>query len=135
MEKKQEIKLNKRAFDPMFCRDGDDFIKLVFVTLTAFAGDEEGDIDSMSIGTRVILHEYLALVLNGELEPFVFDDEFIKQETPGFRQAMHLANVVLASAGIKMNETDDGKMEIDYGVLMKEFGYSMDHCSVKKQKK
>lgn len=132
---KKEIKLENRAFTPMFCRDGDDFIKLVFVTLMAFANDEEGDVEAMTLGTRVMLHEYLALVLNGELEPFTFSDEFVEQETPGFRHTMHLANVALASAGIQMNETDDGKMEIDYDALMKMFGSSRDHCTVKKQKK
>ena len=135
MEKKKEIKLESKALTPMFCRDGDDFIKLTFMTLMAFASDEEGEVESMTTGTRVLLHEYLALVLNGELEPFTFSDEFVEMETPGFRDAMHLANVALASVGVQMNETDDGKMEIDYDALMKGLGSSMDHCAVKKQKK
>lgn len=135
MEKKQELKLDKRAFDPMFCDSGDEFIKLTFMTLMAFAGDPEGDVEHMTLGIRVLLHEYLAMVLRGEIEPYIFDDDFIKSEKPGFRHTMSLANYALAMAGVDTIEAEGGKIEIDYDKLMKLFGHGREHCAVKKQKK
>ena len=135
MEKKQELKLNERALNPMFCESGDEFIKLTFMTLMSFAGDPEIDVDHMTLGIRVLLHEYLAMVLRGEIEPYVFDDNFIESEKSGFKQAMSLANYALAMAGVDTIETEGGKIEIDYDKLMKLFGHGREHCAVKKQKK
>lgn len=115
---RQSITLPEHIAAPYFCEDKTDFQKLLFAEAKAQSHDTEETI-MFIIGARILLHEYLSLVLSGKMEPYKLDDEFVKKEAKGFKDTIHLVNEEFAKYGVPLVEGEDGKMNIDYEALHK----------------
>lgn len=98
---------------PVFCQDQHDFHKLFFAEVRANIGYTQEDLPFVLFGTRLLLHEYLGLVLKGKLDPYEVDEEVVEQEKEGFRETMNHVNEELTKMGIPMKE-ENGKMVFDY---------------------
>ena len=119
---------------PLVCRDRDDFTKY-FYSLAKVISTPPDDrtkqehIEFTIDGLQILMHEYLALVMNGKIEPYYikFGSEKDREETIRvFREGMLCITGQLAQSGVPMQETDDGRMEIMFDDLKelgrKEFG-------------
>lgn len=122
--------LPEDLFKPMLCRSGDDFIKLSFATIMEIFdldGTEE-DVCAATTGIKVLMHEYLALVLTKKIRPFGYDERVAKNLKDDFLNVIMDVTHHLAESGISMVETADGRVEIDYKKIMKEHGKDSSVC-------
>lgn len=114
---------------PLVCRDKDDFTKLFLAVAMTMAEGRHGETDKDAVGfniesLRILLHEYLALVFKGRLEPYniKFASEQDQEESINmFRESMLLISERLMESGVPMQETDDGRTSIMFDKL-KEMG-------------
>lgn len=115
---RKPVTLPDKIADTHFCKDRDDFYKLVLAQIRAAADDPE-EAAFLTTGIRLICHEYLALVLSKKLEPYDVPEEWVKREQSGFRATMDYINEFLAKTGIPLREGENGKVNIDYERLDK----------------
>lgn len=114
-----KITLPEELRDPYFCEDESDFFKLFFAHGKSLCESEE-DFRMFTIGIKIMMHEYLALILSGKIKPFLMHPEIVKQEMPGFKEVMHNINEELTKAGVPMVETEEGKMKLDMETIFKD---------------
>ena len=114
---------------PLVCENRDDFTKFVFSLANIFTNDpmpgstKQENMEFCIESLRTLLHEYLALVFTGKLEPYriAYETEEDRQEAiKEFRAAMMEINVSMARSGVPMVETDGGRVEIDFDKLKKQ---------------
>lgn len=122
--------LPEELFEPMLCRSGDDFVKLSFATLmnTFDLDGTEEDMSAATTGIKILMHEYLALVLSKKIRPFGYDERAAKNFKQDFLNIIMDVTHHLAESGISMVETADGRVEIDYKKIMKEHGKDSSVC-------
>ena len=123
--------LHPRAGKPAFCRDGDDFNKLLMAMTFSFADPEETEAFANSL--KAVCHDYLALVLQNQITPYEIDDEEVARNIDDFRALINEANVALADVGVPLKETDGGRVEIDYEEFSKRQGTDMSTINVKRK--
>lgn len=127
-KKPETVVLPNELRNPMFCKDKDDFVKFFFVLSGRFSKnfeivDNNGNgmtttkvtIESM----RMLLHEYMALVLSGKMEPYLFDyasEEDKELCLKAFRDMCLDATGAMMESGVTMKEVN-GKYQIDYDSL------------------
>ena len=109
----QSIQIEKQIADTYFCETEGDFHKLCIATCKLYADTPE-EAEIFVTGLRVILHEYLALVLSQKMEPYEMDKEWVEREMDGFKGTIACMNEYFAKIGLPMYEGENGKMEIDY---------------------
>ena len=114
------IQVNENLANPYFCEDKTDFHKLLYGQIKAASHSKEDEV-FMAVGLRIICHEYLALILSEKMNPYEIDDEWVKKETPGFKEMIHLVNDEFATLGVPLKEGENGKLDIDYDTFNKEF--------------
>lgn len=107
---------------PAFCQDQNDFHKLFFAEVRANIGYTPDDLPYILFGTRLLLHEYLGLVLEGKLDPYEVEKEAVDREMEGFKETMNHINEVLVKAGVPVKEGENGKVVFDYEELRKRAG-------------
>lgn len=100
-------KLPKAVTTPNVCEDAQDFYKLFLSQIATLPPEER---DHYANGVRIIMHEYLALVLSGKLKPY--KDKIGKRAKKDFRELIHAINEVLVESGVPMKE-EDGKIILD----------------------
>lgn len=127
--------LPKEALTPAYCRNGDEFNKLFYVAVRNSL-DEGGEDEIVSdiMFLRVLLHDYLALCLSGELVPYVIDEEEISNNSEGFKELINYINCHLAEMGIPLREGDKGNVEIDYEALCKMEGHGTEAVNYTKRR-
>lgn len=93
---------------PLFCQDVDDFYKLAFGTIVTA---EDQSIGAMTVGMKIILHDYLALILQGGFSPIILSQPpaWFQER---FRETILAVTEQLQKADIPMKE-EDGKMKVD----------------------
>ena len=99
---------------PAFCQDKEDFFKLFMAEVKANIGYEADDLPFVIFGTRLLLHEYLGLVLTGKLDPYEITDEVREREEEGFKEMINHINVEIAKNGVPLKEGPLGKIVFDY---------------------
>lgn len=112
------MKFPKSVTTPAICRDGDDFAKL----LLAFCLDPPGDMPFLTFaaGVRQLLHEYLALVLRGDIEPY--KDTPNESTVKDFRElASHITQLLIQEDPTMIKEVD-GRMTIDFDGIFQSRG-------------
>ena len=114
------IQIEEQIADPYFCETEGDFHKLCVATCKLYADNSE-EASIFAIGLRVILHEYLALVLSQKMKPYEMDKEWVERELEGFRGTIACMNEYFTKIGVPMYEGENGKMEIDYKKIQEEF--------------
>lgn len=128
MEKPQKtVRLSSDIGKTLVCRNRDDFTKFFFslVCMLVEPNDESESkkdragfiIESM----QMLMHEYMALVFNGELEPYniKFGSEGDRDESiKAFREGMVLMTERMMKSGIPMQEKG-GRFEIQFDELLK----------------
>ena len=117
------VSISENVREPAFCRDGDDFFKFFGYLMN----DEESTLRGMSndrtatvlaVGDiRTLLHEYLALVLRGDIEPYEVnfackEDELTFKDE--FSRMVMKETTRMIQSGVPMEETEDGKLKIKY---------------------
>ena len=117
---------------PLVCRDRDDFTKLFLAVVWTIS--EKGAKNKDGVGfniesLQILLHEYLALIMKGRLEPYYikFASEKDQEESVNaFRESMLMISERLMKSGVPMHETSDGRTSILFDELKKmgkeEFG-------------
>ena len=110
---KPSIKIEEQLADPYFCETEGDFHKLCIATCRVHTESPEEARIFVS-GLKVILHEYLALVLSQKIEPYEMDKEWVENERDDFKSTIACVNEYFAKIGLPMYEGKNGKMEIDY---------------------
>ena len=110
------LKMNSKEFDreitdTQLLNNEHDFYKLYAMLCSLTGGDEERMF--FSIGCRILLHEYLALVLSGKISPYElgFAD---KEDKERFKVCMARYTEVLQEMGVPFKEEDNGVMSFDY---------------------
>lgn len=101
-------KLNENVTTPRLCRDGDDLYKLLIGLVTTA---EDQSIGALVSGMRIVLHEYLALVLRGEFSPYEAP-EMPEDIAEAFRRAMFAVTQSSMEGGMPLKE-ENGKMVFD----------------------
>lgn len=114
------IQIEDQIADPYFCETEGDFHKLCLAECRAHTGTSE-DAVMFATGLRVLLHEYLALVLSQKMKPYEMDKEWVEREMDGFKGTIACMNEYFAKIGLPMYEGRNGKMEIDYKKIKEEF--------------
>lgn len=107
------IQIEDQIADPYFCESEGDFHKLCVATCRIHTDSPE-ESEIFIIGLRVILHEYLALVLSQKMKPYEMDKEWVEREMDGFKGTIACINEYFTKIGVPMYEGENGKMEIDY---------------------
>ena len=114
---------------PLVCETRDDFTKFIFSLANIFTTEpmpgstKQENMEFCVESLRTLLHEYLALVFTGKLDPYriAYETEEDRQEArKEFRSAMMEINLKMAKAGVPMVETDGGRVEIDFDKLKKQ---------------
>lgn len=118
---KPRIQIEEQIADPYFCETEGDFHKLCLAACRAHSEDpEEAQIFVTEL--RVLLHEYLALVLSQKMRPYEMSKEWVEHEMGGFKDTIACVNEFFTEIGLPMYEGENGKMEIDYKKIQEEFG-------------
>lgn len=104
---------------PYFCEDQGDFHKLILGHVEALCDNTE-DAAFLTMGTRIICHEYLALILSGKMGPYQMDSKWVDMNKEGFRNMIHTINERLVARGVPTKEGEGGKVEIDYEQIHKD---------------
>ena len=120
MKTETKIHIPVNAGKPALCQDQSDFHKL-FLGITRAECDDPEDIPFFLFGLRLLLHEYLALVLTGKLPPYQIADEVAQAELEGFKEFINHINLELTKMGIPTKE-EDGKIVFDYDKINQEMG-------------
>lgn len=107
-------KLDKGILEPAVCQDADDFYKMCYSTV---ALSEEMPKEALSAGMTALFHDYLALVLKGELEPY--EIKMSDSAVDRSRSAILAVTEHLAESGIPLKEVN-GKMKIDIPAALEE---------------
>lgn len=102
--------------DPYFCEDKEDFYKLCLSECRAHSRDTE-DMTMYMIGLRIVLHEYLALVLSKKMEPYEEDEAWVENEREGFKGMIDMINEYYAGIGVPIREGENGRIKVDYKKL------------------
>lgn len=111
--------------DTYFCEDQSDFHKLVLGHVESLCQNNE-DAAFLTMGTRIICHEYLALVLSGQMKPYEMNEKWVKLNQDGFRDMIHTINERLVARGVPMKEGEGGKVEIDYDKIKEDVEKGLD---------
>jgi len=118
--------LPKSVTTPAYCRDADDFLKIIMVYI--FASKAGADIpgDVQADGLRSVLHDYLALVLQGKVAPFeVTKDE---EEVEAFREvALLITQRMMDNTDVPFKE-EDGRVKFDLPEMFKDLGRDLDNA-------
>ena len=123
------LELPNSVIKPLVCRDRDDFTKY-FMSLANIFSDVNNDatkkenyeffIDS----AKYLLHEYLALVLSGKLDPYKMEfnsEEDARKCTEEFREGMLEITMKMMEKGVPFKECEDGRSRIMFDKLKEEF--------------
>ena len=128
------VKDLKSLATPLVCENRDDFTKYFYSLARVISHPPKGEsmqshMEFTIEGLQILMHEYLALVMNEKIEPYYieFASEKDKEESMRvFRQGMLEITEQLSKSGVPMQETEDGRMEIMFDDLKeigrKEFG-------------
>lgn len=118
--------LPKSVTTPAICRDADDFLKFVMIYVVTSKTGADIPSEIQADGLRSMLHDYLALVLQGKVAPFeVIKDE---EEVEAFRE------VALLTTQRMMNNTDipfkeeDGRIKFDLPEMFKGLGRDLNNA-------
>lgn len=121
----RKTELPRKVADTYFCEDAGDFHKLILGHVEALCDNTE-DAAFLTMGTRIICHEYLALVLTGKLGPYEMNDEWVKMNKEGFKDMIHTINERLVARGVPTKEGEGGKVEIDYDKIKEDVEKGLD---------
>lgn len=116
---KPSIKIEEQIADPYFCETEGDFHKLCVAACRLHSDDPE-EAQLFVTELRVILHEYLALILSQKMKPYEMDKEWVEREMDGFKSTISCMNEYFVKIGLPMYEGENGKMEIDYKKIQEE---------------
>lgn len=111
------ITLPDQVAVPAFCENRDDFYKMSLSMARVWADDSREELEFVAFGVRLLLHEYLALVCSGKMEPYILDPAVKKNELEGFKEMINHLNQWLTELGVPMREGEGGKVEFDYKAL------------------
>ena len=119
-------KLPKTVTTPAICRDADDLLKFAMVYI--FASSTRADIpgEVQADGLRSLLHDYLALVLQGKVAPFeVTKDE---GEVEAFREvSLFITQKMMDNTDIPFKE-EDGRIKFDLPEMFKDLGRDLNNA-------
>lgn len=118
--------LPKSVTTPAICRDADDFLKFIMVYI--FASRTEADIpgEIQADGLRSMLHDYLALVLQGKVAPFEVTKD--KGEVEAFREVSLLVTQrMMNNTNVPFKE-EDGRMKFDLPEMFKVLGRDLNNA-------
>lgn len=128
MEIEKRTVLPGEIAEPYFCEGAGDFHKLVLGHVECLCKNTE-DAAFLSMGTRIICHEYLALILSGQMKPYEMSEKWVELNQEGFRDMIHTINERLVERGVPTKEGVDGKVEIDYEQIKKDVEKGLDKYS------
>lgn len=112
--------LPKSVTTPAICRDADDFLK--FIMIYAFASSIGVDIpgEVQADGLRTLLHDYLALVLQGKVAPFQTTKN--EEEVEAFREvSLNITQRMMDNTDIPFKE-ENGRIKFDLPEMFKGLG-------------
>lgn len=112
--------LPKSVTTPAICRDADDFLKIIMVYVVASSTEADIPGEIQADGLRSILHDYLALVLQGKVAPFEVTKD--KGEVEAFRElSLLITQRVMDNTDIPFKE-EDGRIKFDIPEMFKNLG-------------
>lgn len=118
--------LPKSVTAPAICRDADDFLKFVMVYI--FTSNTGADIlgEIQADGLRSLLHDYLALVLQGKVAPFEVTKD--KGEVEAFREvSLFITQRMMNNTDIPFKE-ENGRIKFDLPEMFKDLGRDLNHA-------
>lgn len=112
--------LSKLVTTPAVCRDADDLLKLIMVYIYASRSGADIPGEVQADGIRSLLHDYLALVLQGKVAPFeVTKDE---SEVEAFKEvSLIITQKMMDNTDIPFKE-EDGRIKFDLPEIFKDLG-------------
>lgn len=123
---------NDAVMTPFMCENEDEFFKSLFIISNAIPAmvqsGKAGMIDASEMYVdmfKMMAHDYLALVLSGEIKPYEFTktdsgkEEYAEMRKI-FENALQNLNVTLAMSGVPVKEEDNGKIKVDYEELRRQ---------------
>lgn len=115
------IQIEGQIADPYFCETESDFHKLCLAECRAYTDNGE-DAQIFMTGLKIMLHEYLALVLSQKIKPYEMERRWVKDEMDGFKATINYMNELFTKIGLPVYEGENGKIEIDYEQIKKDVG-------------
>ena len=108
---------DKNVTEPVCVHTQEEFVLYIHAILMAIV-DPDDEIAAMEFvkHTKVLLHEYLAGVLNGTIQPYVIDN-FTEETVDGFKEMISEMRQQMAMNNIPMKENDKGGLEIDFDTV------------------
>ena len=125
-QERRKLELPRDTGTPYFCEGQSDFHKLVLGHVEVLCDNTE-DAAFLTMGTRIICHEYLALILSGQMNPYQMDSKWVDMNKKGFREMINTINERLVARGVPMKEGEGGKVEIDYEQIHKDVEDMLDN--------
>lgn len=116
-------------YKPRLAKNADTFYLMVlqFAETIVDIDDEKSKAEFISIGIRLIMHEYLASVLNGNIKPYQ-QGAPDKEDLEDFYTNLSKVKMNLASIGIPMKEGEYGEIGIDYEKMFNDKGEDIGTC-------
>lgn len=112
--------LPKSVTTPAICRDADDFLKFIMIYVFTSSTDANIPGEVQADGLRSLLHDYLALVLQGKVAPFEVTKD--KGEVEAFREvALRLTQRMMDNTDIPFKE-ENGRIKFDLPEMFKNLG-------------
>lgn len=112
--------LPKAVTTPAICRDADDFLKFIMVYVAASGAEIDIPGEIQADGLRSLLHDYLALVLQGKVAPFEVTKD--KGEVEAFREvSLLITQRMMDNTDIPFKE-ENGRVKFDLPEMFKDLG-------------
>lgn len=99
---------------PAFMENESEFYKVMVSLIKIMSKGDYDDASFYTLGLRILLHDYFALVLTGKMSPLTLPEEFIEREKETFRDLINFQNERFQKAGIPLKEGENGKVEVDF---------------------
>lgn len=118
--------LPKSVTTPAICRDADDFLKIIMVYIYASRAGADIPGEIQANGLRSVLHDYLALVLQGKVAPFQVTKD--KGEVEAFREvSLIITQRMMDNTDIPFKE-EDGRIKFDLPEMFEDLGRDLNNA-------
>ena len=120
--------LSKSVTTPAICRDADDFLKFVMAWMFTSYANSKLDIppEIQADGLRNLLHDYLALTLQGKIEPFEVTKN--EEEVEAFREvSLIITQRMMNNTDIPFKE-ENGRIKFDLPGMFKGLGRDLNNA-------
>lgn len=113
-----KVQVSENIVTPQICTNEDEFVKMLAMEVLFQSDNVDPDPINLTNRIKVLIHDYLALVLTGKMKPYeVHGNETNKKHANEIIKEM---GVLAGKVGVPLKETSEGKLEFDFETIRKD---------------